>query len=1390
MLKSWSILTSDIEFYNTFRLKCCLKNHEHEPIQGKETNKSAYYPVGMCNSIARNWQQRLLPRRWLKMLWTAPVISMDPFKELMAASDADDEFSEDAADEQPPDRLRDSEEVQPSAIVPYPGEGPQPGQLQRSEEAQFRWDDGQLVSSHDQEIWKAKLMRFHRAAGHPTARNLARMLHDAQVDKWKVKMALSFKCPTCEELKPGGSSSKQIPPSSVRALPEAWQHLGVDVGEWSVPGKDQKLKFILFMDMATRYKVTDTLFSYPHMESRTETGDQVIMSLTLRWLMDKPRPKVIIPDNAKTLTSKKITDYLSELCIALVPPPDKESWAHGMVERAIKHVKETASLIHQAQPDQDPVLSLALATAAINSTEYSQGYTSMQWAFGKQAELGEEEFQQQIAVPLHERQNQYARLMNQRLAAEDAARKAKARHTLQRLQNTSVRQPLRSFSMAQPVMVWRKFLPHTIYKGRKGGKRLINKPRWVGPGRVVLHELVPGQDESDRKQIVWVVLGNTLYRASVHSVRPLSPREEELFEAQGDESHKWKELSDMIPKRNYVDVTNEEPLESELEGPHLPLRPNYVTVLPPRRRFMGKMTPDVFGNPPLPEESDGYSPGTPIDTPDEVNQYDDQPSFKKTRFENDGAVTGDVIPEDALLEPPTPMPSSIPSTSPTLPPEPALPDTDLPDAAVPRPAEAAEEPEPKRPRLDSATDGEDLALDLCQAIQEVEYGYLLNIELDFSSNRQKKMFMKNPQAFLVKKMSSAEVNYKKLSAEDKQLFENAKDSEVSSFVKTEAVRRCLTHEEQMAAKNSDRVLRARWVLVWKPTAQEDLDKAQEDASSNPKSCYKTDGSAKAKARIVVLGFEHPDLLQDTFKASAPVQSQLMRNLSLLMVAQRNWILEGLDMSTAFLQTGKFEMEQQQLWTHGVPELKRALGAEEHEVLRLLRNIYGNATAPRGLWKDVDRTFSQLGGKRIVGDASFWVWTEPNPDARNEADAFRTIGFVGGHVDDFNRAGDMENEKWLKIRDAIDKAYKWGTRKSQSFRHTGIDLEVCEKGEERWVQLNQDYYIEGISDLAIPPERLRQDPKSLLTPAEMAACRASLGALQWVATQTQLQICARVNLLLTELTVHKTLIVAKEINDLVKEVRKDPVTLKLWRLPEINHWQDATIVTLADQAHCNRPNGGSTGGLITFIGGPQIYDGQAGRLSVVSWRTWRLRRKAISTNDGEIQCMLEGEDANFRTRFLWCQLNGCLCNQDLLADANKMVSFMKGIVGTDSRGGYDAINKNEGPLLGLSNARSALQAFQVREQLESSKGKLIWVSGDWNLSDAMTKKSKTAREGLTQFFKNWVWRLTFSPDFILSEKKARQQGMSAIQQMRQLQSLVPMFSQENFWIDAIEASDIG
>ena len=64
-------------------------------------------------------------------------------------------------------------------------------------------------------------------------------------------------------------------------------------------------------------------------------------------------------------------------------------------------------------------------------------------------------------------------------------------------------------------------------------------------------------------------------------------------------------------------------------------------------------------------------------------------------------------------------------------------------------------------------------------------------------------------------------------------------------------------------------------------------------------------------------------------------------------------------------------------------------------------------------------------------------------------------------------------------------------------------------------------------------------------------------------------------------------------------------------------------------------------------------------------------------------------------------------EDLVEITEKQVCCVKGIVCTDSRGGYDAVEVNESPLLGLSNLRAALQAFQLRDNLKRVGSELRW-----------------------------------------------------------------------------------
>ena len=101
----------------------------------------------------------------------------------------------------------------------------------------------------------------------------------------------------------------------------------------------------------------------------------------------------------------------------------------------------------------------------------------------------------------------------------------------------------------------------------------------------------------------------------------------------------------------------------------------------------------------------------------------------------------------------------------------------------------------------------------------------MDVELDLASNRQKKALKRNPNLFLAKKLAGSEVNFRRLREE---LFSRAMNSEVSSLIRTEAVRRCLNFEEQQEAKRSGRVLKSRWVLVWKSVPEESRAEALAD----------------------------------------------------------------------------------------------------------------------------------------------------------------------------------------------------------------------------------------------------------------------------------------------------------------------------------------------------------------------------------------------------------------------------------------------------------------------------------------------------------------------------------------------------------------------------------
>ncbi|CAE7733941.1 GIP [Symbiodinium pilosum] len=140
-----------------------------------------------------------------------------------------------------------------------------------------------------------------------------------------------------------------------------------------------------------------------------------------------------------------------------------------------------------------------------------------------------------------------------------------------------------------------------------------------------------------------------------------------------------------------------------------------------------------------------------------------------------------------------------------------------------------------------------------------------------------------------------EVRMRDLTGDEREQFEQAKGKEVGAWLSHQTVRRV-----SAGSLSDEQLLRCRWILTWKAPEQ-------------------PGGPRRAKARLVVLGFEDPGL--GDIPNDAPTLGKDARQLILQKVAANRWKLINFDISTAFLQG---EGDGRQLGIHPPEELRQAL----------------------------------------------------------------------------------------------------------------------------------------------------------------------------------------------------------------------------------------------------------------------------------------------------------------------------------------------------------------------------------------------------------------------------------------------------------------------------------
>ena len=167
------------------------------------------------------------------------------------------------------------------------------------------------------------------------------------------------------------------------------------------------------------------------------------------------------------------------------------------------------------------------------------------------------------------------------------------------------------------------------------------------------------------------------------------------------------------------------------------------------------------------------------------------------------------------------------------------------------------------------------------------------------TKRGQKQLLTNMEEFFAVnlKKRAVEVCERKLNPEQKEQFREAKAVEVKNFIAAKAFEALPDHLKP----SREEAIGMRWLLTWK---------------------QKDDGTHKAKARAVLLGYQDP--AYEHRATTAPVMTRQTRQMMLQMAGNLGWKVQKGDVSGAFLQGREYPDK-----LHCIPcdEICRAMGIE-------------------------------------------------------------------------------------------------------------------------------------------------------------------------------------------------------------------------------------------------------------------------------------------------------------------------------------------------------------------------------------------------------------------------------------------------------------------------------
>ncbi|CAE7220198.1 RE1 [Symbiodinium sp. CCMP2592] len=584
------------------------------------------------------------------------------------------------------------------------------------------------------------------------------------------------------------------------------------------------------------------------------------------------------------------------------------------------------------------------------------------------------------------------------------------------------------------------------------------------------------------------------------------------------------------------------------------------------------------------------------------------------------------------------------------------------------------------------------------------------VEVEIAMPETKKHWEKaaaNMQGFFVGalKRRAVEVSEKRLTPQELSQFKEAKAVEVKNFLAAEAFQVLPPH----LRPNASQAIGMRWILTWKT---------------------REDGTRRAKARAVLLGYQDPGY--EHRATTAPVMTRQSRQLLLQVATNRRWVVHKGDVSGAFLQGRQYPSD---LYCIPCDEICQAMQLPSGTVTKLKRACYGLVDAPLEWYRTVHSFLLELGFERIWSDACVWTWRK-NGVLR---------GVISGHVDDFLFAGGADDREWQEVLKQIQERFKWGDWDTGKFTQCGVQVEQTDDG----FLLSQSTYLEDTPEIPLNSSR-RKNLKDATTPWEQSKLRGVLGAISWHAQQVAPHLSAEVSLLLSEVT-KSTVDTVVRTNQLLSHAKaKKDHQLRIHRFEE---GTELGAYAWVDAGSQNRPDGGSTQGVLIGLAPTSLLQGEVCPVSVMAWHSNKIDRACRSPGAAETQAAINGEDLLYYLRY---QLGELLHGVADAKDPDATVRLIPGCVISDSRNVFDKLQTEVVSIKGAER-KSNIELLSLKE----AQVQVRWVHSEAQLANTLTKAS--GGKELELFYRmKCRWRIV-EDDQMRSARRRKTDGLEPLQQ---------------------------